>query len=106
MTPSTEPEPATLKVIDAFDHPHGNRILRTRLVRGAAPTIHDLKRSSLRAVGPDGDAVSVKVVGFPVFGGTPSDSRIRDTGRVDLLVSGGAGGHPISRAWELTLAGA
>jgi hypothetical protein len=104
MTPP-EPGPATLKVVDAFDHPHGHRILRTRVVHGTPPTIHDLKRSSLRAVGPDGTELSVKVLGFPVFGGVPSDARIRDTGRVDLLVAGPGDGHAVSRSWALTLEG-
>lgn len=103
MTPPEDTGPATLKVIDAFDHPHGNRILRTRVVRGAAPTVHQLKRSSLQAVDPDGVASSVQVVGFPLFGGAPSDARIRDTRRVDLLVKGD--GREISRNWELRLPG-
>ncbi len=101
------PEPTsqgstTLKVIDALDHPHGNRILRTRLVRGAPPTLESLKGASLRAVGPEGNEVSARVLGFPLFGGTQSTRRIRETGRVDLLVSS-APGTPIERFWEIKL---
>lgn len=86
-----------LTVIDALDHPHGNRILRTRVTSGT-PTLKRLKGSALRAHGPDGQQMNALVVGFPVFGGAPSDRRIRDTGRVDLVVEGDGA---INRLWQL-----
>jgi hypothetical protein len=42
------------------------------------------------------------MLGFPVFGGRPSDSRIRETGRVDLLVvSVPPNGPSPGLGWEL-----
>jgi hypothetical protein len=93
--------PTVLKVVDALDHPHGNRILRTRLVDGTPPTIGALKGARLRALGPGGVEFEIRVVGFPVFGGALSDARIRSTGRIDLLVSGDDDLTEVSRTWEL-----
>lgn len=99
---SSEPAgPTVLKVIDALDHPHGNRILRTRIARGEPPTASELRHASLRAVSPDGREVEIGVLGFPAFGGAPTDTRIRATGRVDLLVPDSEDARAISRRWEL-----
>lgn len=95
---SSDDNAYALTVIDALDHPHGHRILRTRVSEGKPPTLKRLKAGSLRAQGPDGEQVSVRVVGFPVFGGSPSNARIRETGRVDLVVEGDG---QITRLWEL-----
>jgi len=100
---TASPGGTALKVIDALDHPHGNRILRTRLVRGAPPTLERLKGATLRAVSPEGHQVNVRVLGFPLFGGSPSTERIRRTGRVDLVVRPDANSEPIDRTWELEL---
>ena len=100
MTPS-ETTPAILKVIDTLDHPHGNRILRTRVLEGTPPTVGQLKSSWLLARSPDGTEVELHVIGFPVFGGKLSDARIRSTGRVDLVIEGNRDVGSISRAWEL-----
>ena len=100
MTPS-ETIPAILKVIDTLDHPHGNRILRTRVLEGIPPTVDQLKSSWLIARSPDGIEVELRVIGFPVFGGKLSDARIRSTGRVDLVIEGNGDVGSISRAWEL-----
>ena len=101
MTPSEATAPAVLKVIDALDHPHGNRILRTRVLAGTPPTVRELKGSRLEARGPDGSAVELRVIGFPLFGGDPADARIRETGRVDLIVEGGPLSSTVTRTWEL-----
>jgi hypothetical protein len=104
--PSRKPDSqgdTSLQVIDALDHPHGDRILRTRLLRGTPPTVDRLKGATLRAVSPDGQQVNVRVLGFPLFGGSPSDERIRRSGRVDLLVRPDAHSEPIERTWELQL---
>ena len=106
MTPPETTTPAILKVIDALDHPHGNRILRTRVLEGRPPTVGELKGSWLRARGPDGTEVELRVVGFPLFGGRLSDARIRATGRVDLVVEGDGDVGSISRKWELHRVGA
>ncbi len=105
MTRNTKLEPALLRVLDALDHPHGNRILRTRVLVGTPPTLDELKGSRLRAWGPDGTQVELRIIGFPVFGGEPSDSRIRSTRRVDLVVEGPEAMGMVSATWELQLTG-
>jgi hypothetical protein len=90
-------------VIDALDAPHGDgRVLRLRVVDGE-PRVRKLRRARLVASSPDGTSREVRVRGFPVFGGKPSDRRIRETGRVDVHVSddGATGAPPISRRWIL-----
>jgi hypothetical protein len=102
-SPRSDSTGTVLRVIDALDHPHGDRILRTRVARGAPPTLARLKGATLRAVGPDGTRVSIEVLGFPLFGGSPSTERIRQSGRVDLVVRSTPTGTPIDRMWELEL---
>jgi hypothetical protein len=93
-----------LQVIDALDHPHGGRILRLRVREGNPPAMKDLKGRTLKASGPGGEEASVRVTGFPVFGGKVSDARIRDTGRVDVVVEGGEGGaSAIDLTWTVVL---
>lgn len=77
---------ATYRVIDAFDHPHGGRILRLRLGRGEALGVKELKTDALVAVSPDGEEARIRVHGFALFGGRPGDARLARTGRVDLHV--------------------
>lgn len=100
---SHTPSPPVLRVVDALDHPHGNRILRTRLIGGSPPTVKRLRGARLEAHGPHGQIVELLVIGFPLFGGTPSDARIRESGRVDLLVEGGTDSGEVDRVWELRL---
>jgi hypothetical protein len=38
-----------------------------------------------------------------MFGGSPSTERIRQSGRVDLVVRPDANSQPIDRTWELEL---
>lgn len=75
-----------MQVIDAMDHPHGGRILRLQLAAGDPPSVRDLKGRFLTLTGPRGAERKVRVASFPVFGGKVSDSRIRETGRVDVLI--------------------
>lgn len=100
MAPHT-PDLPLLRVVDALDHPHGNRILRTRLVGGSPPRVRELRGARFEAHGPDGRTVDLRVVGFPLFGGTPSDARIRASGRVDLVVHGGEDAGAVDRTWKL-----
>ncbi len=93
-----------LKVVDALDHPHGNRILRTKVVAGVPPPVGDLKGSRLHAHGPEGEEVELRLIGFALFGGEPSDERIRSTGRMDLIVEGGSDVRSVDRTWKLHLA--
>ena len=92
------------QVIDAMNGPYHGRILRLRLVKGQAPTIRQLKGSRLLARSPRGDEQFLRVLGFPVMGGRPSDARITRTGKVDLLVDvEGNGAPPLASArWEVT----
>lgn len=87
MTTSAPPK-ATYRVIDAYDHPHGGRILRLRLGKGETLRVKDLKNSTMTATSADGREERVTVAGFALFGGKPSDSRLARTGRVDIHVAG------------------
>jgi hypothetical protein len=102
MDGAEEATGTTLMVVDALDHPHGGRILRTRVTEGVPPSVRSLRGAMLEATSPEGTRVTVKMLGFPVFGGRPSDSRIRETGRVDLLVvSVPPNGPSPGLGWEL-----
>jgi hypothetical protein len=90
-----------LLVIDALDHPHGGRILRTRLAGDAVPSLGNLKGARFRARSPEGAERLVRVLGFPLTGGKPSSQRIRETGRVDLHVEETGEGAPVDLQWEL-----
>ncbi|MEJ2538601.1 MAG: hypothetical protein P8188_01240 [Gemmatimonadota bacterium] len=91
-------------VLDAMDGPHGGQILRLRLESGEPPSIRSLKGAQLTAVGPEGGQASLKVTGFPLFGGRPSDSRLGRTGRVDVAVEPvKAGSSPVGLQWEVSL---
>ena len=95
---------ALFKVIDAMNGPHGGRILRLKLIEGDPPTVRALRGALLEARSPEGDEVHrVRVDGFPLFGGKPSDSRIRKTGRVDVHVfpENGERLAPASLQWEV-----
>jgi hypothetical protein len=94
-------ERATLRVIDALDHPHGGRVLRVRALGDQTPTLRQLRGARFRAVSPDGQERRVRVLDFPLFWGKASDERIRATGRVDLRVEEEAEGSPVAITWEL-----
>lgn len=85
MTTSA-PVKATYRVIDAYDHPHGGRILRLRLGRGEALTVKELKGDAMVATSPDGTETRIQVDGFALFGGKPGNARLARTGRVDIHV--------------------
>lgn len=97
----TDSETTRLKVIDALDHPHGGRILRLRMLEGPAPSVRSLKGATLVASGPRGQERRLKVLGFPVTGGKISDGRIKESGRLDLLVEEEGEGVPIDLAWTI-----
>ncbi|TVP46511.1 MAG: hypothetical protein EA350_06925 [Gemmatimonadales bacterium] len=86
-----------------MDHPHGGRVLRLRHVEGEPPTVKGLSGATFRATGPRGESRTFKVLGFPVMGGKVSDSRIRETGRIDVHVAEEEGeGAPVSLTWMVT----
>ena len=90
------------RVLDAMDAPHSGRILRLRLQSGEAPSIRSLKGSEMIATSASGQQRRVRVRGFAVFGGKPSDNRLTRTGRVDLHVEEMGGGDPVGLRWEVT----
>ena len=89
------------RVLDALDAPHSGRILRLRLQSGEAPSIKSLRNADMRATGPDGKSCRLKVLGFALFGGKPSDDRLARTGRIDVHIEEFDGG-PIGLRWEVT----
>lgn len=89
-------------VLDAMDAPHTGRILRLRLQSGEAPPISSIKGSEMLATGPDGRQCRVRVLGFAVFGGKPSDDRLMRTGRVDVHIEELDEGGPVGLRWEVT----
>ena len=91
----------TFRVLDAMDAPHGGRILRLRLQSGEPPSIGALKGARLRAVAPDGRAAFVRVKGFAVFGGRPSDERLARSGRIDVHVEPEAAEPQVEARWEI-----
>lgn len=95
---------AEFKVVDALKAPHGGVILRLRLDGGEPPTIRQLKGAELLARGPGGVERRVRVKGFPLFAGRPSNERLARTGRIDLHVideSDGAAVPPIAHSWKI-----
>ena len=91
----------TFRVLDAMDAPPGGRILRLRLDSGEPPSISSLKGARLKAVSPDGRSAVVKVKGFAVFGGKPSDERLARTGRIDVHVEPVGAGPDVVAKWEI-----
>ena len=76
------------RVLDSMDAPHGGRILKLRFESGDTTTTREISGATLLLTSPDGDAsCTVRVEGFAVFGGRPSDDRLRRTGRVDVHVT-------------------
>lgn len=92
----------TFRVLDAMDAPHSGRILRLRLQSGEAPSIKSLKGSEMRATSPDGRECRVRVLGFALFGGKPSNDRLARTGRIDVQVEEIGDGGPVGLRWEVT----
>ena len=91
------------RVIDAMDVPHRGRVVRLRLKGGQPPSLRDLKGATLRAKSPTGEEETLKVVGFFLPGGRPSDARLSRTGRIDLMVELEGGGErpEVSTQWEV-----
>jgi hypothetical protein len=91
----------TFRVLDAMEAPHGGRILRLRLESGEMPSVGSLRGARLTARSPDGKTGAMRVRGFAVFGGRPSDDRLARTGRLDLHVEPEGDGPPIGLRWEV-----
>ena len=104
MTPEQRRGGTVFRVLDAMDQPHGGRLLRLRLQEGEVPSVKDLKGARMRAFSPDGEEERmVRIDGFAVFGGKPSDERLARTGRIDVHVldEDGDDGDPVGLKWEV-----
>jgi hypothetical protein len=60
-----------------------------------------MKDAEMTASGPEGQTCRIKVIGFALFGGKPSDDRLARTGRVDLHIDEIGDGGPIGLRWEV-----
>ena len=100
-TPTATGSGVVFRVLDAMDGPHSGRILRLRLQSGEAPSIRSLRGAELVASSPDGRRCRVRVLGFALFGGKPSDDRLMRTGRVDVHVEELDDGGPVDLRWEV-----
>jgi hypothetical protein len=105
MTAKKQSAQAVFRVIDAMDAPYVGRILRLRLQEGEAPSIRRLKGARLLVRSPEGDEQRVRVLGFPILGGKPSDARLSRTGKISLHVEAEEDGDapPVSLGWEASL---
>lgn len=90
------------RVLDAMDAPHTGRILRLQVQSGEAPSIKSLRGSEMLAVSPSGEKRRVRVKGFALFGGKPSDDRLMRTGRLDVHVEEIGEGTPVGLRWQVT----
>ncbi len=98
---TTTSKGVTFRVLDAMDSPHTGRILRLRLQSGSSPAVKSLKGREMLAVSPDDRRCRIRVLGFPVFGGKPSDDRLARTGRIDVQVEELDDNGPVGLQWEL-----
>ena len=94
---------AVFRILDVMDGPHEGRILKLRLQAGEAPTIAELKGARMKAASPDGSVeCELRIVGFALFGGRPSDERLARTGRIDISVEAAEGAaDEVAARWEL-----
>jgi hypothetical protein len=99
---TTSSRGVTFRVLDAMDAPHSGRILRLLLDSGEAPSIKSLKGSEMLAVSPSGDECRIRVLGYPVFGGKPSNDRLIRTGRLDVHIEELDDGGPIGLRWKVS----
>jgi hypothetical protein len=104
MPTHTQTQKPTFLVVDAMDAPLRGRVIRLRLQGGQPPAVRDLKGAVLRARSPGGQEEVLKVVGFFLPGGKPSDARFSRTGRIDLIVElkGGDALPDVASRWEVT----
>jgi hypothetical protein len=88
MATAEENHKAIFRVLDSMDAPHGGKLLKLRFESGDTPATCEIKGATLLLASPDGEAsCTVRVEAFALFGGRPSDDRLRRTGRVDIHVS-------------------
>jgi len=87
MADRTANHKAVFRILDAMEGPHEGRILKLRLQTGEPPTMKELKGARMTATSPDGAVqCEIRVAGFVLFGGRPSDERLARTGRIDVNI--------------------
>ena len=86
MTSQAQTKQWCFRVLDSVETPDGGCVLRLRLQDGDAPTVKALKGARLLVRSPDGEERTVRVKGFALVGGKPSDGRLARTGRVDIQI--------------------
>ena len=89
-------------VLDAMDAPHSGRILRLRIQSAASTSIRSLKGSEMKAISPEGRECRLRIEGFALFGGKPSDERLQRTGRLDVHIEELDDGGPVGLRWQVT----
>lgn len=104
MSMTKQAQKHSFRVIDAMDAPHRGRVVRLRLKGGHPPGLKALKGATLQAKSPGGEQETLKVLGFFLPGGKPSDARLSRTGRIDLVVglAEGAARPSVSTLWEVS----
>ena len=93
------------RVLDAAHAPGGGQVLRLRLEAGEMG-LKALKGATLEAHGPGGEEARIRVRGFALVGGRPSQARFSRTGRVDVITEpANPGSHDtVGLQWEARLA--
>ena len=86
MTAQAQTKRWCFRVLDSVETPDGGCVLRLRLQDGEAPAVKTLKGARLLVRSPDGEERTVRVKGFALVGGKPSDGRMARTGRVDIQI--------------------
>lgn len=86
MTARAQTKQWLFRVLDSVETPDGGCVLRLRLQDGEAPTVKALKGARLLVRSPDGEERTVRVKGFALVGGKPSDGRMARSGRVDIQI--------------------
>jgi len=102
MTADKQTGAPVFRVIGAMDGPHFGQLLRLRLVSGGTPTLREIKGGSFKAKSPGGQEATLKVLGFSLVGGKPSQARFARTGRVDVVTMRDDPGQPVAIQWTLT----
>ncbi len=102
MGTQTQLATSIFQILDAPPAPHGGLILRLRHREGPTPRLRELRGARLRLRSPEGEERLVRVTGFALTGGKPSDDRLARTGRVDLHVVDEGNpeeGEPVTLRW-------
>ena len=56
----------------------------------------------MKAISPGGSECRIRIEGFALFGGKPSDERLQRTGRLDVHIEELDDGGPVGLRWQVT----